>query len=135
MAKASSSAGTGRATGPDWAPDADVKPCSLGFDTVSMMRDGDCPYLRLEKTARRLRGLTFERPGPLEVSEVWYCRHPFHGVEVPLSGERREAQRACAACRLPGGAGASLAAGGRGGASADAGGLANHDEDGGATPA
>jgi hypothetical protein len=83
------------------------------------MRDGDCPYLRFEKTARRLHGLTFEHPGPLEVSEVWYCRHPFHGVEVPVGGEGREAQRVCAACTLPGGAGASLADGPRGAAGSD----------------
>jgi len=99
------------------------------------MGDGDCPYLRLEKTARRLHGLTFEHPGPLEVSEVWYCRHPFHGVEVPLSGEWREAQRVCAACRLPGGTGAARAAGERGDTPVDAGRGADEDEGGSATRA
>jgi hypothetical protein len=94
---------------------------SLVFDTVSVMRDGDCPYLRLEKTARRPRGLSFDHPGPLEVSEVWYCRHPFHGVEVPVSGDRHEVRRFCRACSLPGGAGAALAAGERGETQAEAG--------------
>jgi hypothetical protein len=66
------------------------------------MGDGNCPYLRLERTARRLHGLTFEYAGPIEVSEVWYCRHPFHWVEVALGNDRGEAQRACAACALRG---------------------------------
>jgi hypothetical protein len=73
-----------------------------GFDTCTVMRDGDCPYLRLERTARRLHGLSFEHAGPVEVSEVWYCRHPFHGIEVALGQDRREAQRACEACHLRG---------------------------------
>ncbi len=81
------------------------------FDTVSVMRDGDCPYLRCEKTARRLHGLTVDQTGPMEVSEVWYCRHPFHGVEVPVAGKRGEAQRVCALCTLPGRVGASSADG------------------------
>jgi hypothetical protein len=97
------------------------------------MRDGDCHYLRLEKTARRLHGLTFDHPGPPEVSEVWYCRHPFHGVEVPLSGDRREVLRLCAVCGLPGGAGASLAEGERGEAPPDTG-RGDEQTGGGATP-
>ena len=126
---------TGRAADVVAASAADVKPSGLEFDKVKVMRGGDCPYLRLEKTARRLHGLTFERPGPLEVSEAWYCRHPFHGVEVPMSGERREVQRTCAACRLPGGAGAALAAGERGAEGGDAGHDAVQSGDGGATRA
>ncbi len=67
------------------------------------MTDGACPYLQMERTARRPHGLTLEPAGPVVVSEVWYCRHPFHGVAVPLSDGRREARHACAACTLPGG--------------------------------
>ena len=94
------------------------------------MRDGDCPYLRFEKTARRLHGLTVDQTGPMEVSEAWYCRHPFHGVEVPVAGERGEAQRVCGACTLPGRAGASLAAGERG-AGRPCGGRQGEEKDGG----
>jgi hypothetical protein len=66
------------------------------------MSGADCPYLRLEKTARRPQGLTLEPAAPVEVSEVWYCHHPFHGVAVPVSEGGPEARRVCAACTLPG---------------------------------
>lgn len=66
------------------------------------MRERDCRYLRLEKTAACPQGLTFDCTAPVEVSETWYCRHPFHGVEVPLGGDRAAAANACAACSLPG---------------------------------
>ncbi|HJW75499.1 MAG TPA: hypothetical protein VJ787_07485 [Thermoleophilia bacterium] len=67
------------------------------------MRPRDCRYLRLEKSAACPQGLTFDRAAPVEVSETWYCRHPFHGVEVPVGNDRSEALSACAACSLPGG--------------------------------
>lgn len=39
--------------------------------------------------------------GTIEVREVWFCRHPFHGLPVPLGDVAAEAALRCGLCALP----------------------------------
>jgi hypothetical protein len=59
-----------------------------------------CPYLSVEKTAQRIPGHEFERPDRYDVERLWYCRHPFHGVDVLIGVSEREALQRCAVCTL-----------------------------------
>jgi hypothetical protein len=58
-----------------------------------------CPYIEVQRSAHR--PMTARGLGPIEVHEVWYCRHPFHGLPVPLGDVASAAARRCGLCPLP----------------------------------
>lgn len=58
-----------------------------------------CPFMQVQRSGHR--PMTARGLGPIEVRERWFCRHPFHGLPVPLGDVAAEAARRCGLCALP----------------------------------
>jgi hypothetical protein len=68
---------------------------------VSAMTTRTCQYQELEKTAVRLPGHDLGESRSFDVKQVWYCRHPFHGIRIELGDGAVEAEERCRVCALP----------------------------------
>lgn len=64
-----------------------------------MSESAICPYLQVQRSAYRT--LTPSGAEAVEVHERWICRHPFHGLPLPLGESAAEATQHCVSCPLP----------------------------------
>jgi len=60
-----------------------------------------CQFLRPETTAHRAVVSGLHPADTYAVERAWWCRHPFHGIELKIGLDIDEAVVQCRGCSLP----------------------------------